>query len=137
MKVRWTGKIFKSKLEFLLLFIFLYTIGRLMFLNPIKTVKFLVLFLFFIYRYTLFVRLFESNQRHNDWTNQHQIRCGTSKDHKEGVWMIKIKNQPPTNSISIKFYKTAKFFVFVLQCTPREAPWKPSIIKSENAQKNC
>ena len=66
MKVRWTGKIFKSKLEFLLLFIFLYTIGRLIFLNPIKTVKFLVLFLFFIYRYTLLVRLFESNQRHND-----------------------------------------------------------------------
>ena len=38
----------------------------------------------------LFVCLFVSNKRQNGWTDWTQIFCGTSRDHREGLWMIKI-----------------------------------------------
>jgi len=39
----------------------------------------------------LSVCLFVSNKRQNGWTDQAQIFCGTSSEHREGLWMIKIK----------------------------------------------
>jgi len=33
--------------------------------------------------------LFVSNKRQNGWTDRAQIFCGTSRDHREGLWMIK------------------------------------------------
>ena len=40
----------------------------------------------------LSVCLFVSNKRQNGWTDRAQIFCGTSRDHMEGLWMIKILN---------------------------------------------
>ena len=57
----------------------------------------------------LFVCLFVSNIRQNGWTDRAQIFCGTSRDHKEGLWMIKISNIClHQNSIFIKFLKILK-----------------------------
>jgi len=39
----------------------------------------------------VFVCLFVSNERQNGWIDRAQIFCGTSRDHREGLWMIKIK----------------------------------------------
>ena len=36
----------------------------------------------------LFVCLFVCNKRQNGWTDRAQICCGTSRDHREGLWMI-------------------------------------------------
>ena len=79
----------------------------------------------------LFVCLFVSNKRQNGWTDRAQIFCGTSRDPKEGLWMIKISNIClHQNLIFIKFLKilkSTKFFVkianyfcFFLRCTQRE-----------------
>ena len=40
----------------------------------------------------LSVCLFVSNKLQNGWTDRAQIFCGTSHDHREGLWMIKISN---------------------------------------------
>ena len=57
----------------------------------------------------LFVCLFVSNKRQNGWTDRAQIFCGTSRDHREGLWMIKISNIClHQNSIFIKFFKILK-----------------------------
>ena len=48
-----------------------------------------------IYKFSLSVLvsvcLFVSNKRENGWTDRAQIFCGTSRDHREGLWII-IKN---------------------------------------------
>ena len=50
-----------------------------------------------------------SNKRQNGWTDRAQIFCGTSRDPREGLWMIKISNTClHQNSISIKFFKILK-----------------------------
>jgi len=55
------------------------------------------------------VCLFVSNKRQNGWTDRVQIFCGTSRDHREGLWMIKISNIClHQNSIFIKFLKILK-----------------------------
>ena len=36
------------------------------------------------------VCLFVSNKRQNGWTDRAQIFCGTSRDHREDLWMTKI-----------------------------------------------
>ena len=55
------------------------------------------------------VCLFVSNKRQNSWTDRAQIFCGTSRDHREGLWMIKISNIClHQNSIFIKFLKILK-----------------------------
>ena len=41
----------------------------------------------------LFVCLFVSNKRQNGWTDRAQFFCGTSRDHREGLWKIKIKKK--------------------------------------------
>ena len=41
----------------------------------------------------LFVCLFLSNKRQKGWTDQAHIFCGTPRDHREGLWMIKIKKK--------------------------------------------
>ena len=57
----------------------------------------------------LFVCLFESNKRQNGWTDRAQIFCGTSRDNREGLWIIKISNIClHQNSIVIKFFKILK-----------------------------
>ena len=57
----------------------------------------------------MFVCLFVSNKRQNGWTHRAQIFCGTSRDHREGLWMIKISNIClHQNSIFIKFLKFLK-----------------------------
>ena len=54
----------------------------------------------------LSVCLFVSNKRQNGWTDRAQIFRGTSRDHREGLWMIKISNIClHQNSILIKFLK--------------------------------
>ena len=62
------------------------------------------------------VCLFVSNKRQNGWTNPAQIFCGTSRDPREGLWMIKILyiclHQ---NSIFIKFLKILKIHEFVCE----------------------
>jgi len=60
----------------------------------------------------LFVCLFVSNKRQNGWTDRAQIFCGTSRDHREGLWKIKISNIClHQNSIFIKFLKILKIHV--------------------------
>ena len=55
------------------------------------------------------VCLFASNKRQNTKTDRAQIFCGTSRDPREGLWMIKIVNTClHQNSISIKFIKILK-----------------------------
>ena len=55
------------------------------------------------------VCLFVCNKRQNGWTDRAQFFCGTSRDHKEGLWMIKISNiYLHQNSIFIKFLKILK-----------------------------
>ena len=57
----------------------------------------------------VFVCLFVSNKRQNGWTDRAQIFCGTSRDYREGLWMIKISNICiHQNSIFIKFLKILK-----------------------------
>ena len=59
----------------------------------------------------LFVCLFVSNKRQNGWTDRAQIFCGTSRDSREGLWMIKIANIClHQNSIFIKFLKIREIF---------------------------
>ena len=66
------------------------------------------------------VCLFVSNKRQNGWTDRAQIFCWTSRDHREGLWMIKnlkkcvlkvfnfVKNLNSWKS-AIFFCKSAKF----------------------------
>ena len=57
----------------------------------------------------LSVCLFVSNKRQNGWTDRTQIFCGTSRDSREGLWIIKISNLClHQNSIVIKFFKILK-----------------------------
>ena len=57
----------------------------------------------------LFVCLFVSNKRQNGWTDRAQIFCGTSRDSREGLWIIKSSNIClHQNSIVIKFFKILK-----------------------------
>ena len=68
-----------------------------------------------IYKFGLSVCLFVSNKRQNGWTDRAQIFCGTSRDPREGLWLIEILNIClHQNSIAIKFLKILKireFFV--------------------------
>ena len=105
-----------------------------------------------IYKFGLSVCLFVSNKRQNGWTDRAQIFYGTSRDHREGLWMFKISNIClHQNSIFIKFSKILKIheivcenpriifvlfydvhkenmFTIILE-DGREAPSKASIIK--------
>ena len=63
----------------------------------------------FVLSVCLFVCLFVSNKRQNGWTDRAQIFCGTSRDSREGLWIIKISNIClHQNSIVIKFLKILK-----------------------------
>ena len=100
----------------------------------------------------MYVCLFVSNKRQNGWTDRAQIFWGTSRDHRKGLWMIKISNIClHQNSIFIKFVKILKIhdifcenprIIFVLFYDVhkenmfsinledgREAPYKTSIDK--------
>ena len=60
-----------------------------------------------------------SNKHQNSWTDRAQILCGTFRDPREGLWMIKISNIClHQNSISIKFVKILK--IHEIFC---ENPW--------------
>ena len=62
-----------------------------------------------IYKFCLSVCLFLSNKRQNGRTDRAQIFCGTSRDSREGLWIIKISNIClHQNSIVIKFLKILK-----------------------------
>ena len=55
------------------------------------------------------VCLFVSNKRQNGRTDRAQIFCGTSRDSREGLWIIKISNIClHQNLIVIKFFKILK-----------------------------
>ena len=57
----------------------------------------------------LSVCLFVSNKRQNGWTDRAQIFCGTSREPREGLWVMKISNIClHQNSIVIKFFKILK-----------------------------
>ena len=65
----------------------------------------------------LFVCLFVSNKRQNGWADRAQIFCGTSRDSREGLWIIKISNIClHQNSIVIKFFKILKIRELFLFC---------------------
>ena len=49
-----------------------------------------------------------SNKRQNGWTDQAQILCGTSRDQRQGLWMIKLKK---ITSNKIRFLKILKIHV--------------------------
>ena len=108
----------------------------------------------------LFVCLFVSNKRQNGWTDRAQFFCGTSREPREGLWIIKILNIClHQNSIFIKFLKILKiheFFcenpriIFVLFYDVhkenmftinledgREAPSKASVYKSLKCSFTC
>ena len=71
----------------------------------------LSIFYMYVYCCLLFivVCLFVSNKRQNGWTDRAQIFCGTSRDSREGLWIIKISNMCLyQNSIVIKFFKILK-----------------------------
>ena len=62
-----------------------------------------------------------SNKRQNGWIDRVHIFCGTSRDPREGLWMIKISNIClHQNSIFIKFLKILKIHEIFL--------WNPRII---------
>ena len=66
-----------------------------------------------IYIYTLLVCLFVSTKRQNGLTDEAQILCGTSREPREGLWMIKSsKICLPQNSIFNKFSKSTNFFLW-------------------------
>ena len=55
------------------------------------------------------VCLFVSNKRQNGWTDRAQIFCRTSRDHREGLWIIRIsKICLHKNSILMNFLKFPK-----------------------------
>ena len=61
----------------------------------------------------LCVCLFVSNKRQNGSTDRAQIFCGTSRDYREGLWMIEILNIClHQNSIVIKFLQILKIHQF-------------------------
>ena len=63
------------------------------------------------------VCLFVSNKRQNSWTDRAQIFCGTSRDSREGLWIIKISNIClHQNSIVIKFFCENPRIIFVRKC---------------------
>ena len=91
------------------------------------------------------VCLFASNKRQNGWTDRVQILCGTSRDPREGLWIIKILIICVSKFyIFVKFWRCAKkilwnaqnFFVFVLYCTKRRClQIKPQLkVEIENEQ---
>ena len=61
----------------------------------------------------LIVCLFVSNKHKNSWTKQDHIFCGTSRDPKEGFWMIKFSNS--TIFDFWKFWKSTKTFYKILE----------------------
>ena len=61
----------------------------------------------------LFVCLFVSNKRQNDWTDRAKIFSGISRDPREGLWSVDdqiFKNLPPSKFVFWKFWKSTKFF---------------------------
>jgi len=83
---------------FYFLFLFLYH-SRIVFINY----KYIISFLYFEKKnqirnkpkiifviYTFLVCPFVTNKRQNGWTDRAQILCRTSRDPREGLWMIKI-----------------------------------------------
>ena len=82
----------------------------------ILSITFLVPFTYIItsiYKFGLSVCLFGSNKRQNGWTDRAQIFCGTSRDFREGLWIIKISNIClHQNSIVIKFFQILKIREF-------------------------
>ena len=84
----------------------------------------------------LSVCLFVSNKRQNGWTDQAQIFCGTSRDHREGLWMIKILNIClHQNSIFLKASK--KYFTkkrrFRLSSGVSSTCWRPCSAPSRSS----
>ena len=76
------------------------------------------------------VCLFVFNKRQNGWTDRAKIFCGTSRDHREVLWMIKNFRKcvlKVFNFVKKKFLKIREFFLnihkiffFVLKCQPKE-----------------
>ena len=80
-----------------------------MFCKRLRSKLDLEIFKLSIYKFGLSVCLFVSNKRQNGWTDRAYIFCGTSRDPREGLWMIKISNIClHQNSIFIKFLKILK-----------------------------
>ena len=60
------------------------------------------------------VCLFVSNKRQNDWSDRAQFFCGTSRDPREGLWMIKFsKICLHQNSIFENFENPLNFFFII------------------------
>jgi len=80
----------------------------------------------------LSVCLLVSNKRQNGWTDRAQIFCGTSRDPREGLWIIEILKICVLEVFNfvrkLNFWKSANFFfknpqnffIFVLKCKQKE-----------------
>ena len=80
---------------------------------------------FYIYFACLSVYLPVSNKRQKDWTDRAQNFCGTSRDPRKGLWMIKI------SKISLQqIFKNQRIFFIkmftIIKEDGRKAHWKPS-----------
>ena len=85
----------------------------------------------------LSVCLFVSNKRQNGWNNRAQIFCGSSRDPREGLWMIKFSKICLYQNSNLKILKIHEIFCFCYllfrkknftnQKDGREAPWFSSI----------
>ena len=80
------------------------------------------------------VCLFASNKRQNGWTDRVQILCGTSRDPREGLWIIKIlKICISKFYIFVKFWRCAKkFFCFCFVLYKEKMLTDKTTIKSWN-----
>ena len=84
--------------KFLYQFSAAYT--RILFIPYFLAISFCLGEILSIYKFGLSVCLFVSNKRQNGWTDRAQFFCGTSRDHREDLWMIKF----------LKFLKIREIF---------------------------
>ena len=64
----------------------------------------------------LFVCLFLSNERQNGWTDRDQILYGTSRDPREGLWMIKISKIWLSLNFKSLWFFIGEFFIIIFHC---------------------
>ena len=75
-----------------------------------RTADTLLMYLLYIYFACLGVRLFVSNKLQNGWTDLVQIFCETSRDPREGLWMIEFRKFASIKILFLKISKIHEFF---------------------------
>ena len=109
---------------------FIFPIGKMLrlsylFLSDLKTTgknstnhllnRIFYLYVLCVYFACLSVCPFVSNKRQNGWTDRALIFCGTSRDPREGLWMIEFSKiclqQKILKCLKSFFHKSVEFFV--------------------------